>query len=212
MTPAIGPAASLHLHSLLIRSTSPPEPVSKLLSVSYHSLTSSTWDADPTLASQDDFESDSAAIRSFQYYDQASQATALFPHPLAGMKKILEAGSFFFADRGSWDLSSRLEERLRRGGQGDAGVSLEETGEQAFDEDKRFVWNQYILEGLRDFRDKLEEEDRDELDDWGVIVRSLPLATHVDLSAEPPICDSHRFRSSKVSCRRQRSLFHTSKR
>lgn len=87
------------------------------------------------------------------------------------MKKILEAGSFFFADGGSWDLSSRVEERLRRGGEGDAGVSLEETGEQACDEDRRFVWNQFLLSGLREFAAELEDDERTELEAWGIIVR-----------------------------------------
>lgn len=144
--------------------------MSKLLTVSFHSLTSSTWDADPSLVDGEDFVSDSATLRSFQY-DAASQAAALFPHPLAGMKKILEAGSFFYADKGSWDLSSRVEERVRRGGEGEAGVSLEEAGEQAANEDSRFVWNAYLLGGLRDFRNELEDDERAELDAWGVIVR-----------------------------------------
>lgn len=141
--------------------------MSRLLTISYHSLTTSTWDADPALNGSDDFNGD--AQRTSQY--EAPAQPPLFSHPLAGMKKILEAGSFFFADGGSWDLSSRVEERLRRGGEGDAGVSLEETGEQACDEDRRFVWNQFLLSGLREFAAELEDDERTELEAWGIIVR-----------------------------------------
>jgi hypothetical protein len=196
--------------SRLVRSTSPAEPVSRLLTVSYHSLTSSTWDADPALIGSDDVNADSAPLRTSQYEAPAPQP--LFPHPLAGMKKILEAGSFFFADGGSWDLSSRVEERLRRAGEGDAGVSLEETGEQACDEDRRFVWNQFLLSGLRDFAAELEDDERAELDAWGVIVRLGQRVAAFEVSMLMPIGDRRSCLSSKASCRRQRSRCPTSRR
>lgn len=157
-------------------STSPLEPVSRLLAVSIHSLSSTTWDAyDPSAAAQSSADpSNSELIREFQYYDSpAPTAPPIYDHPLAGMKKILEAGSFYFAGQDGeggdvWDISSRLEERLRR--DTGEGVSQAEAGQAAASEDRRFVWNAYLLKGMRKFREGLEPTERDEFETDGYIV------------------------------------------
>lgn len=101
------------------------------------------------------------------------------------MKKILDFGSFYFADPGSdWDVSSRVEERVRRD-KGEPGSFAEETGggmrtegktpqdelSRNWKEDRRFVWNEYLLSSLREFREGLNDEDeREEFDSCGFLV------------------------------------------
>lgn len=104
------------------------------------------------------------------------------------MKKILDNGSFYFADPGSeWDVSSRLDERVRRE-RGEPGSLVETMGgsgnEQEgllgknWKEDRRFVWNEFLLGGLREFREGLEsDEEREEFDLCGFLV-SLSQPAH----------------------------------
>ena len=82
------------------------------------------------------------------------------------LTKILSSGSFYYAIESQWDLSSRLPIRLARGPD-----YLKET--LTFDE--RFVWNEFIIRSLLDFRERLEMQDRKDLDRCQFIVSSLPL-------------------------------------
>jgi len=106
------------------------------------------------------------------------------------MKKILDTGSFYFADPGSeWDVSSRLDERVRRE-RGESASLVETMGAGAggkqedregmlgknWKEDRRFVWNEFLLGGLREFREGIEsEEEREEFDRCGFLVSALEL-------------------------------------
>lgn len=153
--------------------------------ISFHSLSSSTWDTDSAVAEYNSPDqpynpSDAEAFRTSQYRDYANPAnppaTPLFEHPLSGLKKILGAGSFFFADPGTWDVSSRLEERVRRAA--GESISTEEAGDKGRGaSDERFVWNSFLLSGLHDFRDGLEageDGEADEFDQCGFLVRPHP--------------------------------------
>ena len=91
-----------------------------------------------------------------------AQTAAMFEHPCMPLTKILSSGSFYYAIESQWDLSSRLSTRLTR----DPNVSGEHL---QFDE--RFVWNEYIIRGLLDFRERLDPEERDELDRCQFLVR-----------------------------------------
>jgi len=90
---------------------------------------------------------------------------AVFEHPCAALKKILSSGSFYHALGPHWDISSRLAERLSR----DSGAP--DVG--AFD--VRFVWNEYIVRSLLDFRERLDMQEREDLDRCHFIVRNFCL-------------------------------------
>jgi hypothetical protein len=78
------------------------------------------------------------------------------------LTKILSSGSFYYALDSPWDLSSRLAVRLSRD-----TTSTKDIG--TFDE--RFVWNEYIVRSLLDFRERLDTNEREELDSCQFIVR-----------------------------------------
>lgn len=94
------------------------------------------------------------------YQQQNSAQPAIFEHPCAALKKILSSGSFYYALSPHWDISSRLAERLSR----DSGVA--DLG--GFD--YRFVWNEYIVRSLLDFRERLDMQEREDLDRCQFIV------------------------------------------
>lgn len=82
------------------------------------------------------------------------------------LTKILSSGSFYYALDPTWDLSSRLSIRLARD-----RTSVHDIG--IFDE--RFVWNEYIVRSLLNFRERLDPLEREELDKCQFIVRSCSL-------------------------------------
>jgi len=89
----------------------------------------------------------------------------VFEHPCSALKKILSSGSFYYALGPHWDISSRLAERLSRDrGEADLG---------AFD--NRFVWNEYIVRSLLDFRERLDLREREDLDRCQFIVSAAHL-------------------------------------
>ncbi|KAI0065841.1 DNase I-like protein [Artomyces pyxidatus] len=142
-----------------------PESVAKIHEVNFYSLTSSRWDdlsvigdalPSPTFAEQADLMS----MRDVR--DSAGQP-AVLEHPCLPLTKILSSGSFYYALGSYWDISSRLSERLARG---DAAKDV-----GTFDE--RFVWNEYIVRSLLDFRERLDVQEREDLDRCQFIVLAI---------------------------------------
>ncbi|KAJ7590659.1 inositol polyphosphate phosphatase [Mycena floridula] len=130
-----------------------PESVARIHDVSFYSLTSSTYD-DLSAATDIPTSPDTTdALR--DNYTQSAPTPQLFEHPCAPLTKILSSGSFYYTLESQWDLSSRLAVRLTRdrGLQKDPGT---------FDE--RFVWNEYLVRSLLDFRERLDVAERDDLD------------------------------------------------
>lgn len=160
-------------------STSLPESVAKIHEVSFYSLTSSTWDdlasvtdvlpspdtVDLLVRGGDPFNGNNLS----NYYNNQNPAGVqpqVFEHPCLPLTKILSSGSFYYALEPHWDLSTRLGARLGVGGQGPA---TRKTDLGAFDE--RFVWNEYIIRSLLDFRERLDAHEREDLDRCQFIVR-----------------------------------------
>lgn len=82
--------------------------------------------------------------------------------PLA---KIISAGTFYYAMEPYWDLSSRLSLRVTRDEQASRDMSIH---------DERFIWNEYIVRSLLDFRDRLDPLERHDLDKCQFIVSPDP--------------------------------------
>ena len=150
-----------------------PEIVARIHEVCFYSLTSSTWDdlstQDPQLNPdiiQSTFNMEGASLGTF--VQPPPPPSQVFEHPCMPLTKILSSGSFYYAVESRWDLSSRLPVRLARG----PNYSKETL---IFDE--RFVWNEYIIRSLLDFRERLEAQDREDLDQCQFLVSSLFLFT-----------------------------------
>lgn len=97
-------------------------------------------------------------------YTSGQPSANIYEHPCAPLMKILSSGTFYHATYPHWDLSTRLTERLKRGKS--IGHDL-----GAFDE--RFIWNEYVVRSLLDFRDRLDPLERLELDRCEFIVCAL---------------------------------------
>jgi hypothetical protein len=90
-----------------------------------------------------------------------------YEHPCTPLTKILSSGSFYYAVDSRWDLSSRLSRRIS---------GNRKTNHDLGTFDERFVWNEYIVRCLLDFRERLDPHEREELDQcqFVVCVWSLP--------------------------------------
>lgn len=143
------------------RPTSPtPETVAQIHDVGFYCLTSSLWDdlslsGDP-LASPGYGDSSDLYTREHG----SGTATPAPEHPCQPLRKIISAGTFYYATEPQWDISSRLQRRLSRNEPWDAASY-----------DDRFVWNEYIVRSLLDFRERLDAHERAELDQCQFIVR-----------------------------------------
>ncbi|KIY47483.1 DNase I-like protein [Fistulina hepatica ATCC 64428] len=124
-----------------------PENAARLHEASFYSLNSSTWDEFAAAGSGDPLQNPDLDPTIL-----GSVTPPTFEHPCLPLIKILCSGSFYYATNAQWDLSSRLAVRLSRG----------EYDPATFD--GRFVWNEYIVRSLLDFRDRLEAFERDEFD------------------------------------------------
>ncbi|KAF9464340.1 inositol polyphosphate phosphatase [Collybia nuda] len=141
-----------------------PESVARIHEVSFYSLTSSVWD-DLSIAADTSAGPDGIDLSmTREVYTQSTAPPQVFEHPCLPLTKILSSGSFYYAFDSPWDLSSRLVVRLSRepSSIGDLGT---------FDE--RFVWNEYIVRSLLDFRERLEPHERDDLDKCQFIILAI---------------------------------------
>jgi hypothetical protein len=161
----------------------------KILAVEFHSLTSSFWDP-PSLVPNDftsyPFETDlddpygphGAYAPTSSTSTQSQAALQGLEHPCNGMKKYMESGGFFFAEDGTWDISSRMGESNWV----QAGKRAQQSPLETYDE--RFVWNETLLKPLLDFRLGLAPPVRAVLDEQNLLIPiiqgfcgSLPIST-----------------------------------
>lgn len=144
-----------------VRPSSPtPEAVAQIHDVGFYCLTSSLWDdlsltGDPLAAPGFGDNSDT-----YMREHGSGTATPAPEHPCQPLRKIISAGTFYYAMEPQWDISSRLQRRLSRSERWDASSY-----------DDRFVWNEYIVKSLLDFRERLDAHERAELDQCQFIVR-----------------------------------------
>lgn len=131
-------------------SASHPENVAQIHEVCFYSLTSAAWDDSPTDVAQPPESTLDSTLR-----DAFNQGPQVFEHPCMPLVKILSSGTFYYAVESQWDISSRLAVRLSR----DPKASQE-----GLTYDERFVWNEYILRSLLDFRDRLDPSEREDMD------------------------------------------------
>ncbi|HEV7737774.1 MAG TPA: hypothetical protein VGO47_10450, partial [Chlamydiales bacterium] len=95
-----------------------------------------------TSAMYDDTPLAGASSESLPSADFQVDQGGVYEHPCTPLTKILSSGTFYYAAYPHWDISTQLSERIKRS-ESDLG---------AFDE--RFVWNEYVVRSLLDFRDR----------------------------------------------------------
>ncbi|KAL9060328.1 MAG: hypothetical protein Q9162_000732 [Coniocarpon cinnabarinum] len=132
-----------------VASVRPGETVQQILSVDFHCLNRADHDyildQDAGLVYQNDFADDDVSSPRSQP-PQAQQA-----HPCLALKKLLGDGSFYFST--DFDLTNRLQDRS------------EIQGSFAFDDfNKAYLWNSYMIKPLIDFRSRLSDVERSQLD------------------------------------------------
>ncbi|KAI0034116.1 DNase I-like protein [Vararia minispora EC-137] len=149
------------------------EIAAKIHEVTFFCMTSSAWDF--TIAPGDTLPSptfaDNADVMSMRdvrdlEYQSNGQATAL-EHPCAPLTKILSSGTFYYAmatDGAQWDISTRLPVRVRRD---------QDSPQDSFTFDGRFVWNEYIARSLLDFRDRLDTLEKADFDRCQFLVLAI---------------------------------------
>ncbi|SNX84307.1 related to phosphatidylinositol phosphate phosphatase [Melanopsichium pennsylvanicum] len=135
----------------------PGEVVMRITSVSFYCVNRSTWDE--TLLSE-------ASTSQPEMYDSygpghegAVTQPSVYEHPCTSLKKLLSTGTFYFAHGGAFDLSTRLDRRIA-----DAVGSATTSGHDISRYDGRFVWNNYMIEPLISFRERLDPADRARVD------------------------------------------------
>ena len=96
-------------------------------------------------------------------YSGQNSPNPAFEHPCMPLTKIISAGTFYYALEPYWDLSSRLSQRVTRDDQGSRDMGHY---------DERFIWNEYIVRSLLDFRERLDPLERCDLDRCQFIVSS----------------------------------------
>lgn len=87
-------------------------------------------------------------------------ASTIYEHPCAPLTKILGNGTFYYATKSQWDISTRLSSRVMK------------PSHDMSSYDERFVWNQYIARPLLDFRERLDDDEAEELDRCQFLVRN----------------------------------------
>jgi synaptojanin len=136
------------------------ESVAKIHEVGFYCLTSATWD-DPTFAydttSSPTFAERADDLLRDAYRDSGTSTPnpQVYEHPCMPLQKIIGTGTFYYALQPHWDLSSRLSQRLNRDSMATKDIAIY---------DERFVWNEYMIRSLLDFRERLEPQERDDLD------------------------------------------------
>lgn len=138
------------------------ESVAKIHEVGFFCLTSAAWDEpvsvydttpSPTFDQMDSFRDG--------YSGTNTPNGAVYEHPCSPLTKIISAGTFYYALEPHWDISSRLSQRLKRDPNSAKDVATY---------DDRFIWNEYMVRSLLDFRERLEPQEKDELDACQFIV------------------------------------------
>ncbi|KAN0064942.1 Inositol-1,4,5-trisphosphate 5-phosphatase 1 [Thecaphora frezii] len=135
----------------------PGEEVMRITSVAFYCVNRSTWDetliSDSTAVGLDPYDSIGPGS------DGAVTQPSVYEHPCTSLKKLLGTGTFYYAKDGAFDISTRLDQRIQS-----AIRSRLAARHDISQYDGRFVWNNYMIEPLIDFRERLEPADRARLD------------------------------------------------
>ena len=135
----------------------PGEVVMRITAVSFYCVNRSTWD--DTLISEAPGSQPETHDSYGPGHEGAVTQPSVYEHPCTSLKKLLSTGTFYFAQGGTFDLSTRIDKRLA-----DVSKRGSASGHDISRYDGRFVWNNYMIEPLISFRERLEQADRARID------------------------------------------------
>ncbi|KWU46417.1 DNase I-like protein [Rhodotorula sp. JG-1b] len=182
------------------------EPINRILSVDFFCLSSSAFDylhaPIPTAADAYGNGSHQSSTESFEIspstsssnLSSASRAELSAPpptaleHPCQAIRKILANSNFYFSSGpDAFDLSTRLQARLEKAAERQAGDPGSTDG---IDHDGRFLWNTYLVGPLLSFRTSLSPDMRSIFDEQGFMVLAIQgyVGTYdINIGGEPVV-------------------------
>lgn len=184
-------------NAVRVASVRPGESVHRILSVDFFCLNTDVYDSNQSPS----FDSDEP------YYNEllhsASAEDPALEHPCQDLRRMLSGGTFYYSV--DFDLTNRLQDRY--------------SAESAFDTDRlddSFLWNQYMIEPLLRFRERLAHHDRESLDASRMLTSAIrgfvatitmpPSVTRRENGAHLP---SSLTLISRLSCRRAGTRFNS---
>lgn len=146
------------------------EPISKLLAIDFYCLTSSSFDLSAASTTDLPPPSSSSSISTIDDVTLTNDDRQLLEHPCAGIRKVLNSGTFYFSPAGNsdFDPSTRLESRLTSS----SSSSLFSISDSPtpLNTDPQFTWNLFLLSPLLSFRSSLPLLQQRTLDDSNFLV------------------------------------------
>jgi synaptojanin len=142
-----------------------PEEVHRIQEVAFYGLNTSRYDdlgaVEASLPSP--VHAADSIMRESPYY--SSQTTPpTYDHPASAIMSLFTTGTFYYAPAPVWDISSRLSERIQK---------RREIGDPFASYDERFIWNEFVVKSLLEFRERLDTIERADFDKCQFIVSRI---------------------------------------
>lgn len=135
------------------------ETINRITGVSFYSLLTDKYDTPEIYVQRQATTTTAIALsgdfQSEEYYQQ--QTITL--NPCADLQKLLSNGQFYFSN--TFDLTRSLQARSAA-----SVTSLDSY-------DPHFLWNEYMIKGLLNFRSKLSESEQTQLDESGILTCAI---------------------------------------
>lgn len=140
----------------------PGETVNKINGIEFYSVNSNAWDF-LTLDMNGYAIDYNISLAGNSPIDSSSRNHMGIEHPCASIRKLLSNGSFYYSS--NFDVATVLQ---YRGGSGISkpGLALDMA-------DRSFMWNNFMIEGLINFRSRLSDAQRQELDDCHFLTTAI---------------------------------------
>lgn len=155
----------------------PGETINRIYSVEFYSVNSNEWDF--VNLDSNGYAVDQNVGLASAAADSLNRLHMGAEHPCASIRKLLSNGSFYYSS--NFDLATVLQ--YRGGGSNAHATNL--TMEMA---DRSFMWNNFMTEGLINFRNRLGEAQRQELDKCHFLttaIRGFAESKEVHISGSP---------------------------
>jgi endonuclease/exonuclease/phosphatase family metal-dependent hydrolase len=184
-----------------VATVKPGETVQRIHSVAFYCLNSPNYDH---LLNDEvnPYPTDTIDDEGYEMGFGRGKSESPLEHPCMALKKILSSGTFYYSS--DFDLTRRLQKRSSDA----ATVSIDSL-------DAGFLWNSYMIQPLVDFRSRLSQREKEELDNSGFLtsaIRGFALTITVPSSSSPIRTSRSGLPSSmtlisRLSCRRAGTRF-----